>query len=248
MDLQQLLLPKNVPLSKTDQKIYNYMIKHPQRVQFETIQKIATDVHTSVASVQRFCKKLGYDGFKEFKFQFKHSLLNQEEMSSTSNSSYLERYQTMLKMFNQISPATIKQLSDALLNCQTVYTMGIYYSGIPARFLAMALRDRNINGTFIEDYITGSHYTGLMSDNASFIFFSIMGEENYFKKYLADRIKNLDKSYLITFNPDNKLIPYFKHVILLPGKSFVYNQVLDPQSLMCIFVEMLIAKIAEEDK
>lgn len=57
-----------------EMKIYEYIITHELEFPYMSIRELADGVSTSTASILRFCKKLGYDGFKELKYVFKNEL------------------------------------------------------------------------------------------------------------------------------------------------------------------------------
>ncbi|WP_294605635.1 MurR/RpiR family transcriptional regulator [uncultured Lactobacillus sp.] len=244
MKLKDFLKPKNDILSKSDQKIYEVVLQQPTHIQLLTIQKIATDSKTSIASVQRYCKKLGYDGFKEFKFQLKNFLL-QQDYSGNNKSTFLKEYIKAVSDFKNIDKTELENLANDLLKARQSFLMGIYYSSIPAKQLAMGLHDLNKPSFYTDNYVTASHWSGLMENSDAFVLFSVSGDETSIKKYLSETLHRLKKTYLITFNPDTPLRKQFKHCIVLPGKAFVYNSSIDTQSLVSLFVEMIIEKIVQ---
>ena len=243
MQLSNFLKPNNVVLSKSDKKIYNVVLKHPAHVQLMTIQKIAADAHTSVASVQRYCKKLGYTGFKEFKFQLKNYLQQRLDFKK-NNSSYLSNYLKVANSFKNIEEHKINSLAEALINSEHIYVIGIFYSSIPAKQLAMGMQDLNKVSFYTDNYVTASHWVGLIEEEDTFVVFSVSGNDPFIRKYISEPLSKLSKTYLITFNPDTKLRKYFKNCIVLPGKAFANNSAIDPQSLFSLFVEMVIEQIA----
>ena len=61
-----------------------------------TINHLAEEAGTSLASVQRFCQKMGYSGFKEFKFQLLTYIKKQESQeAAVSSSEYLMTTMTL---------------------------------------------------------------------------------------------------------------------------------------------------------
>lgn len=241
MNLNEILKPKNIILSKSDEKVCDVFKKYPTHIQLMTIQKVAAAADTSVASVQRYCKKLGFDGFKEFKYQLKDYI---EQNKTSSKSTYLEDYVSVVNQFKNIDKKIFSKFTTDLLNANTVYTMGIFYSSLPAKQLTMGLIDLEKPSFTTNDYVTASHWNSLVNKKDVFAFFSVSGEEMQFKHYFSNSINKIEKSYLITFNSNSQIAKYFKKVIVLPGRSFIYGSTIDPQSLVCLFVEMVIEKIA----
>lgn len=242
MKLNEFLKPNNVEFSKSDKKIYDVVLKHPAHVQLMTIQKLATDAQTSVASVQRYCKKIGYTGFKEFKFQLKNYLLQRFDFEK-NNSSYLSNYLKVANSFKNIEEDKISDFAEALVNSKHNYIIGIYYSSIPAKQLAMGMQDLNKISFCADNYLAASHWVGLIEEEDTLVVFSVSGNDPYIKKYISEPLSKLSRTYLITFNPDTKLSKYFKNCIVLPGKAFANSSAIDPQSLFSLFVEMVINHI-----
>lgn len=57
-------------LSVAEQSVLDYLIENKSTLKEFTVEGIAKGAYTSPASVVRMCKKLGYDGFKDFKVDF----------------------------------------------------------------------------------------------------------------------------------------------------------------------------------
>lgn len=55
--------------SNSEKMIYEYLLKNIDTIGTSNISKISNDVYTSPASVFNLLKKMGYSGFKEFKFE-----------------------------------------------------------------------------------------------------------------------------------------------------------------------------------
>lgn len=241
MNIQDFF-PHNINLSPTDQKIYNYIIHYPEKMQYITIEKIAGNLHTSVASVQRFCKKMGFSGFKEFKFQLKNYLIENSENSNSQQGHYLHDYISVVKQFENINEDELHLLKQKLNEADKIFSFGLFYSGLPAKMLAFTLLDQNKLAYGSDNLVTISHLMPIISENDVLILFSITGEENEIDNYISNNAKASENSFLITFNPDASAKKHFGHTIVLPGKSFAYRSPIDPQSLFCLFIEMLIAK------
>ncbi len=70
-----MTLFNNLPdLSDVELYIYNYILANSQSVTYMSIQKLAKATNTSTASILRFCRKFGCDGFSEFKFKLREEL------------------------------------------------------------------------------------------------------------------------------------------------------------------------------
>lgn len=58
-------------LNDLEMLVYDYVMKNKKQVTFMTVRELAGAVHVSTSTVIRFCKKLGYEGYTEFRIKFK---------------------------------------------------------------------------------------------------------------------------------------------------------------------------------
>ncbi|KYD24436.1 MurR/RpiR family transcriptional regulator [Geobacillus sp. FSL W8-0032] len=78
--------------SELDYAIYDYVMKHPHEVAYMRIRELAEAVHVSPPTVLRFCKKVGCDGFSEFKTKWKLYLRENERTSIISSQEALREF------------------------------------------------------------------------------------------------------------------------------------------------------------
>ena len=71
-------------LNDLELSLYNYIIKIKDRVVDMTIREVASEAHVSTTTVLRLCKKLGFDGFSEFKIKLKLNF-EEERLSKVSD-------------------------------------------------------------------------------------------------------------------------------------------------------------------
>lgn len=61
-------------LNDLELEVYNYVIRQPEKVQYMRIREFAEEAHVSTSTVLRFCKKVGCDGYAEFKLKLRQYL------------------------------------------------------------------------------------------------------------------------------------------------------------------------------
>ncbi len=71
----------------TEKKIIEYLLENPLALQSLSIEKLAEKSGTSYASVERFCRKMKFSGFKEMKKVFARELESDYYKSSQSDAS-----------------------------------------------------------------------------------------------------------------------------------------------------------------
>lgn len=72
MDFFNRLSNLGIKLNPTEEKIVNYLMEHYGVLQDLKIAIVAKDLYLSPNSIVRLCKKLGYRGFSELKYQLLH--------------------------------------------------------------------------------------------------------------------------------------------------------------------------------
>lgn len=58
-------------LNELELAVYEYVIQHKSAVPYMRIRELAAEAHVSTSTVLRFCKKMGCDGYMEFKLRMK---------------------------------------------------------------------------------------------------------------------------------------------------------------------------------
>ncbi|KZE38667.1 RpiR family transcriptional regulator [Bhargavaea cecembensis] len=74
--------------TKSEQKIYAYILKHPEQVIYHSLTEFSEASGVAEATALRFLRKLGYKGFQDFKFLFAREIA---EASTDQGETYLER-------------------------------------------------------------------------------------------------------------------------------------------------------------
>lgn len=229
--------------SKADKKIFNYINKHPHKVETFTIHQLAIETDSSVGSILRFCQKIGYSGFKEFKFELSQNLYQSEQDISQQDKYYLNKIITAEKVLTTNNQEVIN-LITSLTNHSINILLGTYYSGIPAQYLYNGLIDLGYSSNLATNVTDGEHLLNTATSDSTIVLFSIHGllekYKDYWRTLIEDRRKN---SFLITMNRQTKLQQYFSHTIVLPGNSIANQFAIDPQSIPILFTEIILNKI-----
>lgn len=102
-------------LSRPELDILKYAYEHTEELLNMTIQELSSCVSYSPATVLRFCKKLGYSGFAEFKFALRAELRRMGEDRPTHNSPNLSTNMLIDTISSNIQ-ATSKLIHEEQLN------------------------------------------------------------------------------------------------------------------------------------
>lgn len=105
-------------LNETETYVYNYVVKNTKKVLNESIRELANDTHVSTATVMRFCKKMGCEGFTELKYRLKEHVEVQETKEEYVNDqfdSFMERVESSDYLESIHRAAAIIKQSDSIL-------------------------------------------------------------------------------------------------------------------------------------
>ncbi|KRM06244.1 hypothetical protein FC89_GL001116 [Liquorilactobacillus ghanensis DSM 18630] len=249
MNIINAIQQKTSHFSKSELKVSDYILKYPEHVETFTITKLADRAGTSTSAVLRFCQSLGFNGYKEFRFEMINYLRNNRHHADPRDmqSIFLNDYTKIIEQLSQLDSKLMKQLEKALMAPTMNYLLGVHFSALPAKELFLGLEDLGILSLYANDYINAAHLTNTISDDATLVLFSISGNKSNFSHLLTAIDNNMPQnSFLITMNPKAALMANFKHSIVLPGSSFSNRSVVDAQAVPILFVELLLNLIHEQ--
>lgn len=120
-------------LNETEAHVYNYVMQNKEKVLDESIRELAGDVHVSTATIVRFCKKLGCEGFMELKYKLKESINDEEYKGQIEISSFADFTE---HINSQKYLESIKRTADYIKNANHFYVSFLGPYGDFAKFIA----------------------------------------------------------------------------------------------------------------
>ena len=57
--------------NQLEMDVYNYIISNEEKVVYMKVRELAEEVHVSTTTILRFCKKVGCEGYSEFRLEIK---------------------------------------------------------------------------------------------------------------------------------------------------------------------------------
>lgn len=127
--------------TKTEEELANYILQRPEEVSQLTISQIAKKLHISPATITRFCQKLAFSGFNEFRHELKRfvDLRNTpKNMKNIKQVDYFAKlYQDHLGIIDNTFHITtyddIQKAVSYLTQANKIHVYGIGSSGIAAQ-------------------------------------------------------------------------------------------------------------------
>lgn len=188
-------------LNDLEMGVYKFIMANRDKVKHMRIRELADESHVSTSTVLRFCKKMGCNGYAEFKVMYKQYL--EGERKTTINDDVSEVMDFLRKSSTVDFEEKLNGIVHIIANTRRIIFIGSGMSGIVAKYGA---RNFSSMGKF-SLYIDEPHYPteGKIFENALVIICSVSGESNDTIKHLT-RFKKENCVTVSITNSENSTI------------------------------------------
>lgn len=182
-------------LNDMEMLVYDYLMKNKEKVTYMTVRELADEVHVSTATVMRFCRKAGFDGYSEFKVKFKMFLNEEKNKKHQVNEDIQEIQEYFQKISSEIHQKELDEIADVVRDAKQVIFIGLGTSGILVKYGARYFSNLKKFSQYIED-----PYFPIMEgmSDAVVIALSVSGETEQVVQMASDFKKNKCKIISIT--------------------------------------------------
>lgn len=140
MNFFDQLSNQGIKLNPTEERIVNYLLEHYGTLQDLKIARAAKDLYLSPNTIVRLCKKLGYHGFSELKYQIIHDQKKTGIETAEQQTSAMD----LLKQTLAINPAQkIEEAARLIHDSRQLVFFALGLSRIVALDLAKKLEHLN---------------------------------------------------------------------------------------------------------
>jgi len=185
LDLKALLQSRYPSLTGNQRKIADYLVHHLQEAPFLSVVDLERRTGTSRATVVRFARSLGFEGFLELRSRLLGSLQTQLTPAAAfpvpagrGNADTLTLVaQQDVKNINltigQLERDSFKKVAGMILKAGRVHTAGLGISSLMAQILAYSLNQVAIRAVpFVHDYETFMEQLAFVTEHDLLIVFS----------------------------------------------------------------------------
>lgn len=217
-------------LTDTEKRVADYILKNVPDIPSLSVDKIAKHTYTSHSSVIRLAKKMGYDGFKNFRLGIAEMAYNQmfhprfvdanfPFASTDPTTDILKKMadltiNTIHKTHAQIDSEVMEQTAQLLEKAQRVFLFALGDSQIRARSFQNKLVKINKYLIVADEYGDDAWNAANLSPNDCAIFITYRGKSNQYQKILKHLSRVGVSSIVITGNPKAKINQLASHVIV----------------------------------
>lgn len=240
----------------TDKELAIYFINNPHEIVTKTTEHISKEAKTSKAAISRFCKKIGYSGFSEFRYDLSRFLvghnseLSNEETYKNSIEAITSLYSSYIDQINQnLDNEILTSLANAFHNAKRVKIIGINRSFNSANQLKLRLSRMGYDSEAIQDGEVITDSLNIINEDCMFIIFTTTDNTHFYSSCLNNVEKNNGKIVCITMNKNLSFQKKCDFFITLPRISKDSSlSFLDDQPIFMIFIEILLNYIARTEK
>lgn len=233
--------------TKSDKIIKDVILSNPEIITRFNIVSASERMNVSKSALLRFCKKLGYSGFSDFKYDLSRFLISGAFSQNNHDFETKTVLNTMQKaisdMESLIKKEDLEELSKMIREANNVRTFGIQSSGTAATQLMYRLSKLGILAHSITEYFLYNDLNNFAKEDDLHIFFSLSATS--FDGPIQPTSNA--KTVLITQNSRSELCKMFNKVIVLPTlDSNSTEYLIECHFLTYAFIELLIIQLAKD--
>lgn len=162
----ELLHQRQDELTKSGRMVADYLIHHADEAQYLSISSLARACNVAEATVFRFCRALGFEGYHEMRIALAQAnatgaLVNQRVPEPDADTATLCEHASALLMTtingtqNALSPEAVDRASELLRKARQVYCLGqggsmLIANDICARFACISTKFRTAGDSHLQ--------------------------------------------------------------------------------------------------
>lgn len=230
MYLKETLKAYNSKLTKSEKEIAQYIEENFENVMYYSISELSREIGVGESTLVRFCRKLGYRGYYDFKIELAKEYTSEVDKDSEDFVGLIER--NMINVVKStrliVNKDRLQKAIDYILNAKNVYMYGVGASGLSAlegegKFMRAGLKCKAVIDSHFQTIISGT-----LTDEDTIIAISLSGYTKDLIEAIDIAKKNGAKVIAITNYMNSKLAEYSNVTLQTAG----YEKPLEGGSLV----------------
>ena len=212
--------------TKTEKKVIDGILDiPPEEIIYLSISDLATRLKVADATLVRFCKKLGYNGFQEFKLHLSQEtgMRNQMSADCVEKRIALQMVDAINETSRSIRYDECLKIADMLINSSKIYAFGVGNSSITAMEISNVLARIGVMVTYTPDPHLQSMITSNLTENDAVILISVSGSTKDIIEVAEIAKKNGVKIVVITCYDHSPLAKYADHILFSTRREAAYE-------------------------
>jgi len=222
INLSMIMEQNKNQFTKSEHKIFHYITNNFEAILYKSLTEIANGCHVGEATVLRFCRKLGFKGYQDFKLSLARELSTHQK--SDQHETYISKVknnmvQTVKDTCALVDDEQLQQSIQMIYQAKNVVVYGVSSSGIAGLDMQNRLMriGRNI------EVVTDSHNQMIRSnsvDNETVIIaISLTGSTKDIIDAVENSKQNGAKVIAITNYTESPLAEFADIILLTSAKE-----------------------------
>ena len=212
--------------TKSEMKIIDGILNiQPDEIIYLSISDLASRLKVAEATLVRFCKKLGYNGFQDFKLHLSQETGRIEK--PTDNCVAKKIALQMVDAINETSRSVNYEqcltIADCMIRAGKICAFGVGNSAITAMEISNVLARIGVMVTYTADSHLQAMITSNLSDNDLVILISVSGSTKDIIDVADIAKKNGTKILVITCYDRSPLAKYADYILLSTRREAAYE-------------------------
>ena len=138
-------------LSTNEISLLNYFLKNAEKINQKKVKDVANETFNSTAYVVRFCQKLGFSGYSEFKNFLVFSYFNKNDRHNDFVKSQSDVFVDVMDTQNLINIENLEMCLDLIHNAKNIYFFGVGSSRLVCTEMSQRFSAIGINVKYYDD-------------------------------------------------------------------------------------------------
>lgn len=236
-------------LTNSERTIADFFISNVNEKEDFSAANISSKLHVSEASLTRFSKKCGYEGYREFIYVYKTNIAEDPHIHRQLTKRVLADYDEILnKSYSLINEEQIEHIIELIIEAKRVYFYGIGSSGLVAlemksRFMRLGLHC----DAFTEPDMIKMN-SALVDEDCVVITLSISSDSPVMLSALQQAQKNKAKLVLFTANKNNVFKDICDEIVsVATSKNLSFGNRISPQFPLLVIIDIFYAYFLNSD-
>lgn len=237
-------------LTKNELKACERILEDLTKVQMLSLTKISEEINVSKTTILRFCQKLGYSGYSEFRYdciRYVNTLNDIEEETSQENATIVSvennYIDTISQLHKTIQDKEMERLAEKIREARIIRCIGEINSSVTCYQLryALAMYGHNVDVVSSAPEVTAIDLTTDSNDLVLLVSATLNSESSLVNETLR-LVENCGSTFaVVTMNHHSEILNSADISILLPNiVSTKGNSLLRNVPIFSIFVEILL--------
>lgn len=212
--------------TKTEKKVIDGILNiPPEEIIYLSITDLAARLKVAEATLVRFCKKLGYNGFQDFKLH-----LSQEAMSTERSMADCTTQRIAMQMVDAINITSRSinyeeclRIASLMINSGKICAFGVGNSAITAMEISNVLARIGMMVTYTPDPHLQAMITSNLGENDTVILISVSGSTKDIIDVAEVAKHNGVKIVVITCHDHSPIAKYADHILFSTRREAPYE-------------------------